>query len=336
MLQIACAVVLATSPARVLVMPDESAARMAIGLDVAMDPRAFLASRAGVFGLQPEDELVPLSDGPMVAVFERRRGGIAVMDGEVKVTLAPNGHIVMVHVGPAPPPSRGNFWVDDAHAEQSAAHGLDGVALLESRRFWMNGRPVYRVRLQQAAPYDVLSALVDAQTGALLERRSERMSALMGSVYDFNPCKPAGGSCGTGMTCAPVVTRALGGLSSGATQLQGSRVIARNCQGAGIGTGCLPRATANASGDFVETPSFDTSTTDRFGEVMAYYEADRYSAWTRSLSSTFGGLGLLDVFTNVGGSEQGFFLASGPFGRFGIELGQGMTSDWASRSKSRM
>src|SRR4051812_34146741 len=119
-----CALVLATTPpmgGRLLVTDEQGAARMAIGLDSPLDARTFLEQNAGAFGLVPDDQLVLISDGE-VPVFERRRAGIPILDGEVKVTHAPNGHIVMVHVGAEPPPTRGNFFVDVAHAERIAAH----------------------------------------------------------------------------------------------------------------------------------------------------------------------------------------------------------------------
>ncbi len=305
-------------------VPGESAARMAWGLDVPSagsherTARSFLAENAGAFGLVPDDELVLAEDRAGVATFERRRASVPVLGHEVKVTFDDAERLVMVHAGPPLPLAQGSFLVDVVRAEAVATRGLDGVELLEAQRTWrfdgLELRPAWLVRFNAGGLAQPMRAYVDAETGRLVYRVSERLSAGMGAVYDVSPAK------------GPVVMRALGGLPTNATTLVGSRAAGRDCNGGGVGGGCTQRAMANASFDFVYTPSFLVNNSDRFGEVNAYYATDRFSAWLAALDA---GVTLppIDIYTNVGGSDQGFFLGGST--RFGIELGQGPEADWA-------
>jgi hypothetical protein len=332
MFALTCALLLslqASGPrGQLLVLPGDSAARMAIGLDETGNggpeaiARAYLSRNAGTFGLREEDHLALLSSTPELVVFERQRAGVAVMGAEVKATFDARGHLTMVHVGAPVPPTHGAFWVDLDRAQHVATSGVRGGTVLEARAFWRNEgdalRPVYRVRVVQPQPYDVLRAFVDAQTGRLLERYTERQ-AVLGSVYDVSPVKTP-----------TVVNRTLNNLT-GATQLSGTHAAARNCLGNGPGSGCMFTATPNASGDFIFTPDWGMNNTDKFGEVMSYYQIDRFSVWLTTLKSGFV-LTPFDAFTNVP-TDQEFFLGGSPLGNghFAIELGQGPTSgvDWS-------
>ncbi len=321
--------------AQVLVMPGEAAARIAIGLDFTGPgdsvsvATAFLSRYGTVFGLQPVDQLV-LVKADSVVTFERRRGGVPVLDAEVKVTFDARWHLTMVHVGRPLPVTQGEFLVDVGHAEGIAMRGVDVAQVLEAKAVWRSDgtalRPRYLVRVVQRAPFDVLRAVIDAQTGQLLDRRSEKQS-VMGSVYDVSPARSLSGTCPNHTDCAPVVEHTLGNLSSGATSLNGPNVIARNCTGSGAGSSCVPTATPNGSGDFIETPDYGVNNTDQFGEVMTYYQVDGVATWLTTLRTGFK-LGFVDALTNIP-TEQEYFLASGPFGHYAIELGQGAMVDWA-------
>ena len=314
--------VAATGGEEFLSVHGEPAARMVWALDLPVSStreltvREYLASHASALGLQPDDALVLVRDEGDLLVFERRRAGVAVHGAEVKATLdASASRLQMIHLGPPLPRARGTWLVDAARAEGVAAAGIEGVELTETVKTWRRDgdrlAPAWRVRFSAGEP---MRALVDAETGRRVWRVSERLSAGLGSVYDVSPAK--GG----------VVMRALGGLPANATTLVGSRATGRSCDGAGVGAGCVPRAMANASFDFAFMPSFLTQSDDRFGEVNAYHATDRFSAWLTALDA---GVSLppIDIYTNVGNSDQGFFLGGGA--RYAIELGQGPAVDWA-------
>ncbi len=317
-------IVLLVAAPKLLNVEGEPAARMAYGLEVPLEgsreltARAYLASHAGDFGLLAEDELKVISDHAGVVTFDRRRAGVSVMSAEVKATFDDSDRLVMVYLGPPLPRAEGDFWVDVVRAEVVATHGLDAVAVDDSRRFWKNDgdalRPVWLVRFRVGD--EPFRALVDAATGRLRYRITERLNAGMGTVYDVSPAK--GG----------VVMRALGGLPANATTLNGSRATARNCNGSGTTntTTCVPRKMANASFDFSDTPSPFLNNTDQFGEITAYYGVDRYAGWIRSLDAGYALPGI-DIYTNVGGRNEGFFNGGSP--RYGIVLGQGPEIDWA-------
>ncbi|MBL8951853.1 MAG: hypothetical protein JNK82_13810 [Myxococcaceae bacterium] len=314
---------LAAAP-RFLTVDGEAAARMAWGLEVPVEgtreetARGWLSKHRSDFGLLAEDELVLMKDEGDVVTFDRRRAGVSVYGGEVKGTFDDAGRLVMVYVGPPLPRVVGHFYVDVVRAELVATATLDVVSVTHSQAYWKSDgealRPVWLVRFSVGA--EPWRAHVDGATGRLLDRFSEKRSVGMGAVYDVSPAK------------GPVVMRALGGLPANATTLVGSRATMRNCNGAGVGAGCVARATANASFDFVETPSFGTSPNDRFGEVNAYYAVDRFSRWLSSLDA---GVNLppITAYTNVGNSNQGFFRGGDPQTGYSIELGQGPLADWA-------
>lgn len=328
--------------AKLFVRPGESTVSMVIGLDAAVTPdsaREFLFKYAGAFGLRAgEDELVLRSrrgDALLTALrFERRKAGVPVLGGELTVTFDRNHELVMIHAGPQVPLAKGAFKLPAAYAlEQEPGATVATQAWVQSDGVL---RPAWIVtRKLPDGPTAWLS--VDADNGKVLERRSIAWK-VDGSVFDYSPVRSSQTAlCAqtpdAGYTsCATASTRTLGNLSAGAMSLTGPRTVARNCQGQQASTSCLPRATPNTSGNFVAAPDLTTSNMDRFGEVMAYYQADRFSAWLDGLSPPFqsgGGLGVVDVFTNIGGYEGGFFEESGPFNRFGVRLGQGPLADWA-------
>jgi len=312
------------------VRPGEATVSMAIGLDAVLPPteeaaRGFLARYAGAFGLSAEDTLVRVSRrGDRFGTsfrFERWKAGVPVDGAQVVVTFDGRGRLTMIHAGAQLPVARGAFVRPPPSAGAERRWIRAGDAL---RPAW-----VERTRLDDGA---TRWRAVDAETGVELARHDIAWTA-NGRVYDFSPVRDASGPCpvqadGGYAQCASTVLRPLGNLST----LSGPRVVARNCLGAQPGTGCLPRATPNTSGDFDEQPNLTTSTQDRFGEVMAYYHADRFSAWLDGVAPAFqaaGGLGTIDVFTNVGNYENAYFDQAGPFGRFAMRLGQGALTDWA-------
>lgn len=311
------------------VRPGESTVAIAIGLDGEVPEseagaRTFVQRYGGAFGVLPEDELVltdQRGDGFGTTFrFERHKAGAPVHQAEVVVTFDGRHRVVMVHAGAQVPPAKGSFVRPPPRANSSRAWVRDGAAL---RPAWVTTRT-----LEDGA---TLWEAEDAETGQGLGRHEIRWQA-NGRVYDFSPARDASGLCplvadGGYRPCAQTVLRPLGNL----TTLSGPRAVGRNCLGQGSGTGCLPRAMPNAQGDFDFMPNLGTSTMDTFSEVTAYYQADRFSAWVDGLSPPFqtaGGLGVVDVFTNVGNYEGGFFMASGPFNRMGIRLGQQL-ADWS-------
>jgi hypothetical protein len=316
----------APGPGRFFSAEGEAAARMAYGLEVPVAKsreatvRAFLTESAAAFGLGRDDVLTLVSDSVDLLVFERSRAGVSVLGAEVKASFDPRGRLAMVYVGAPLPPAQGSFLIDASGAERAAARGIESVQAVEARRVWLRERPAWLVRFTRAQPFEPFRAFVDAETGRLLYRVSERLSAGQGDVYDVSPAK------------GPVVRRSLGGLPGGATTLVGARAVGRDCSGAAVGGSCMSRAMANATGDFVYPPNPGVSTTDLFAEVMGYFQTDKFSAWIASLDAGTT-LPALDVFTNVGGSgsNQGYFLGNSPLGggRYGIELGQGPQADWA-------
>jgi hypothetical protein len=349
MLALLTVVLTATSPAtlehdfphaKLFVRPGESTVSIAIGLDEKLSgaegARAFLFKYGSAFGLQTEDELVLLSsrgDALLTALrFERRKAGVMVHGAELTVTFDRDGRLVMIHAGAQVPMAKGAFKLPAAYALEREPGAT------EATRAWVRSDGVLRpawVVTRKLPEGPTVWVSVDAETGKVLERRRIAWT-VDGLVFDISAVRSQAALCtqqpDAGYTpCATPSTRTLGNLAAGATSLSGPRVVARNCQGQQGGTGCLPRASPT-SGNFVYAPDLTTSNMDRFGEVMAYYQADRFSAWLDSLSPPFqtaGGLGVVDVFTNVGGYEGGFFEQSGPFNRFGVRLGQGPLADWA-------
>jgi hypothetical protein len=311
---------------QLLLLPGDGAARMAVGLDVTGEggaeavARAYLSREASTFGLFADDQLALIRSSPEHLVFERRRAGAPILDANITASFDARGHLTLVHVGRNVPPAKGSFLVDLTTAQAIALRGIENASVLEARAAWRNEgyalRPVYFVRVVQPAPWDVLRTFVDAQTGRLLGRHTEKMSAL-GSVFDVSPA-----------VTPTVMNRPLGNLTS-TSQLSGSRVIARNCLGNSGGTGCMPTASPNASGDYIFTPDWGPNDTDKFSEVMSYYHIDRFSTWLTTLRPGFN-LGFIDALTNIP-TDQEYFNAGGPFGHYAIELGQGPSShtDWS-------
>ncbi len=325
------------------VRPGESTVSMLINLGrpcsepIASCAREFLFEYGGAFGLREEDELIPVSrrgDSLLTTLrFERRKAGVRVHGAELTVTFDRDARLTMIHAGPQVPPARGAFKLPAAFALEREPGATN------AERAWVKDGDVLRpawivTRALPEGPTAWLS--VDAENGRVLERRIIQWT-VDGSVFDFSPVRSQAALCtqqpDAGFTpCAASTTRTLGNLNTGATSLSGPRVIARNCQGQQGSTSCLPRAAPNGTGAFVYAADLTTSNMDRFGEVMAYYQADRFSAWLDGLSPPFqagGGLGVVDVFTNIGGYEGGFFEASGPFNRLAVRLGQGALADWA-------
>ena len=328
--------------AQLSVRPGEATVSTVIGLDAPFPviseeaARAFLSRYAGAFGLGPEDTLVLLEragDAKLTTLrFERRTSGTRVHEASLVLTFA-GPRLVMIHAGPRVPPASG-AWVVPFTAAREHLPAANTV-----EKAWVRSgdalRPAWLLT-QTLADGAAEEVSVDAQTGAVLQRRQVRWS-VDGRVFDFSPARSQAALCSqapdAGYTsCAAAAVRTLGNLGSGATSLSGPRAVARNCQGQQSSTTCLPRAVPDMAGVFDYPPDLTTSSMDRFGEVMAYYQADRFSTWLDTLSPPFqsrGGLGVVDVFTNIGGYEGGFFAASGPFNRFGVRLGQGPLADWA-------
>ncbi len=326
--------------AKLFVRPGESTVSMVIGLDLPLDPehaRAFLFKYAGAFGVQADDELTLRSrrgDSLLTTLrFERKKAGVAVYGAELTLTFARDSRLTMIHAGPQLPPARGVWKLPSSYALEQEPGATKAEAA------WVRHGEVLRpawivTRTLPEGPTVWLS--VDAENGKILERRRIEWT-VDGTVFDFSPVRSQTSLCtqqvDAGYTaCAATSVRTLGNLSTGATSLSGIRAVARNCQGQGAGTTCLPRAMPNGAGNFDYPADLTTSNMDRFGEVMAYSQADRFSAWLDGLSPPFrtgGGLGVVDVFTNVSGYEGGFFMALGPFNRFGVRLGQGPIADWA-------
>ena len=325
--------------AKLFVRPGESTVSTAIGLDAAVSPESaleFLTRYAGAFGLQPDDELVLRSrrgDGLLTALrFERKKADAPVFGAELTLTFDRNARLVMVHAGPQVPPAKGAWRLPSTYALEQEPGATKAEAA------WVRHGEVLRpawIVTRSLETGETSWRSVDAENGTTLERRRIGWS-VNGSVFDFSPVRSPTALCTQApdagyLACATTSSQVLGNLNTGATSLSGPRAVARNCEGQQSGTGCLPRATPTG-GAFTFAPDLTTSTMDRFGEVMAYYQADRYSAWLDTLSPPFqagGGLGTVDVFTNIGGYEGGFFEASGPFNRFGVRLGQGPLADWA-------
>jgi len=331
--------------ARLSVRPGESTVSIAIGLDAPFaqvneaSARAFLFKYGGAFGLGPEDDLRLSVEGASSAQqlstlrFQRLKAGVVVDGAELVLTFDAHSRLVMIHAGAQVLPAKGRWRLPSAHAltlepgatQVAAAWVRHGETL---RPAWVVTRPTPEGNLVWVS--------VDGETGLELERRRIGWS-VDGTVHDFSPVRSASALCaqrvdGGYETCAPTSTRTLGHLATGAMSLSGPKVVARNCQGQQASTGCLPRAGPDGTGQFNHPSDLTTSNTDRFGEVMAYYQADRFSTWLETLSPSFqagGGLGIVDVFTNIGGYEGGFFESSGPFNRFGVRLGQGPVADWA-------
>lgn len=311
------------------VRPGESTVSTVIGLDAAVPvseaaARGFLERYAGAFGLGAGDQLALKSrrgdrDGVSFR-FERRTLGVPVEDADLVVTFDARGRLTMIHAGAQVPPARGAFVRPPPTPDAQARWLRDGAAL---RPAWITTRKLDDGKTRWEAE--------DAETGASLGRREIQWTA-NGRVFDYSPVRTASGTCtqapdGGFASCAQTALRPLGNV----TTLSGPRVVARNCLGQGQSTSCTPRATPNGNGDFDETPNLGTSANDRFPEVMAYFHADRFSAWLDDVSPPFaaaGGLGTVDVFTNVGNYEGAYFDASGSFGRFAIRLGQGPLADW--------
>ncbi len=321
--------------AKLSVRPGESTVALVTGLDAPQlaaseeNARAFLVTYAGAFGLLDEDGLVLLQRrGDALGTtfrFERRKAGIPVFGAQVVVSFDGQTRLTMVHAGAQLPVARGAFTRPAPTSTASQAWVRSGAVL---RPAW-----IVTAKLDDGSTQWVA---LDAENGAELERR--RISwTVNGRVFDFSPVRSASGLCAQVAdagytTCAPTSVRVLGGLATGATNLSGPRAVARNCLGRQSDTTCLPGVTPNGSGDFDVMPDLTTSSMDRFGEVMTYYQADRFSSWLDGVSPPFqaaGGLGTVDVFSNIGGYEGGFFEASGPFNRFAIRLGQGVLADWA-------
>lgn len=311
------------------VRPGQHTVSIATGLDAAVPAddasiRAFLRRYGGAFGIGADDTLrlqrVRRNDGGSSWLFQWLRAGTPVDGAAVVATFDAAGRLTTVHVGPQLPTARGAFRLPAPRADADRRWVTAGDAL---RPAW-----VMTTTLRDGA---TSREALDAETGDLLWAHEVRWSA-RARVFDDSPVRdgarlcPLNGSAAY-TTCAQPVWRSVGDVTS----LSGPRAVARNCLGANAGTGCLPRAAPNGDGDFDEAPDFTNSTTDRFGEAMGYYHVDRFSAWLDGLSPAFaaaGGLGTVDVFTNVGGYEGAFFLSSGPFGRFGIRVGQDL-ADWA-------
>lgn len=315
--------------AQLWVRPSETTVSTVVGLDAEVPSteagaREFIQRYGGAFGLSDEDTLLLTTKRgdrfSTVLRFERHKRGVPVHQGELVVTFDGRGRLVMIHAGPQVPVARGAFVRD---APRPTA-----------QRFWLRSFGVLRPAWVSTRTLDdgaTLWTSEDAETGEQLERHEIRWNA-NGRVFDYSPVRDSSGRCALVAdagysTCAQTVLRPLGNL----TTLSGPRVVARNCQGQGSSTSCLPRAMPNTSGDFDFQPNLTTSTTDPFGEVMVYYQADRFSSWVDALSPPFqsaGGLGTVDVFTNVGNYEGGFFMSSGPFNRLGVRLGQQL-ADWS-------
>ncbi|MFT3711608.1 MAG: hypothetical protein QM817_28560 [Archangium sp.] len=342
------AAVVSAAPARTLeqdfpkatlsVRAGQSTVSMVIGLD-AQVPRGpegallFLQRYAGAFGIGPEDALVFRSqrgDSEATYVrFDRVKSGVPIIDAEVVVTFDAAGRLTMVHAGAQVPPAHGAFVLPSprrgAVQRWLRTTQRDGERVVDVLRpAWVSTERLEKGTLWRAS---------DAETGVELGRKLIRWTA-NGKVFDFSPVRDASQLCPVGATdggytnCAQTVTRPFGNLTS----LQNSRVVARNCEGNGQSTSCVPRAVPNASGDFDEPTGNPNSNTDRFGEVMAWYHADRFSQWLDATSPPFlagGGLGTVDVFTNVGNYEGAFFDEGGTFGRFAVRVGQGPVADWA-------
>lgn len=330
--------------AKLFVRPGESTVSTVIGLDVPFTEvsperaRAFLFKYGGAFALTAEDELVLRSkrgDALLTTLrFERKKAGVKVYGAELILTFDARAHLTMIYAGPQVPPAKGAWKLPSSYALEREP----GATQVEAA--WVHAGDVLRpawivTRALLEGPTVWLS--VDAETGQVLERRRIAWT-VEGRVFDFSPVRSAPATLCAQQpdagysTCATSGLRTLGNLATGAMSLSGPRAVARNCQGQASGTNCVPRATPNGSDAFDYPADLTTSTMDRFGEVMAYYQADRFSAWLDTLSPPFqagGGLGVVDVFTNIGGYEGGFFQASGPFNRFGIRLGQGPLADWA-------
>lgn len=315
--------------AHVFIRTGETTVSTVTGLDATVSAteagaRAFVTQFGGAFGLSNEDSLVLISKrGDAYGTtfkFERRKVNVPVFQAELVVTFDGRGRLTMIHAGAQVPSASGVFALPapTAAAQQKWVRSVGTL-----RPAWVTTRT-----LEDGA---TLWEASDAETGAPLERHEIRWNA-NGRVFDFSPARDASGLCsmnadGGYTRCAQTVMRPLGSL----TTLSGPRTVARNCQGQGSSTSCLPRAMPNGSGDFDVQPDLGTSNTDSFGEVMSYFQADRFSAWVDNVSPPFqssGGLGVVDVFTNVGNYEGGFFMASGPFNRRGIRLGQ-MLADWS-------
>lgn len=310
--------------AKLSVRPGESTVSTVIGLDFPAtaseeSARRFLQRYAGAFGLLGEDTLVLRDVRGASYRFERRKRDVPVLDAQLVVTFDAQAHLTMVHAGAQVPPAKGAFVRAPPSEDAKAFWVRDGDVL----------RPAWRLKTA-----DGEELTIDAETGLELSRRRVEWTA-NGRVFDFSPSRSnattlcAQLSDGGYTACATSALRPLGPVTS---SLSGPRVVARNCLGQSESTSCLPRATPNGSGDFDETPNLTTSTTDRFGEVMAYYQADRFSSWLDQVSPPFqaaGGLGTVDVFTNINGYEGAFFNEAGPFNRFGVRLGQGPVADWA-------
>lgn len=317
--------------AKLAVRPDETTVAMVIGLDAPLgateeSARAFLSKYAGAFGLLPEDALhLVHRRGDALGTtfrFERLKAGVLIHDAQVVVSFDGKGRLTMIHAGAQVPPARGAFTL--APPDGAVPRWLRSGGVL--RPVWLATKKLEDGRVDWRA--------TDAETGAELEHRVVQWSA-NGRVFDYSPVRTgAAALCSQApdagySVCAQPVLRPLGSVGS---SLSGPRVVARNCQGQGQSTSCVPRATPNGSGDFDEPPDLTNSGSDRFGEVMAYYQADRFAAWLDGVSPPFagaGGLGTIDVFTNVGNYEGAFFDESGTFSRFAIRLGQGQFADWA-------
>ena len=310
--------------AKIFVRPGESTISTVIGLEAAVTPaqaRAFLLQYGGAFGLSAQDELVLRSrrgDALLTTVrFDRLKAGVPVYGAELTLTFERDARLVMIHAGPQLPPAKGAWKLPSSFALEQEPGAT------QAERAWVRSaeelRPAWVVTRQlPEGPTAWLS--VDAENGRVLERRRIAWT-VDGRVFDYSPVRSSVSAlCAQQpdagyLPCAPTSVRTLGNLAAGAMSLSGPRTVARNCQGAASGTNCLPRAVPNGTGNFDYPADLTTSSMDRFGEVMAYYQADRYSAWLDTLSPPFqasGGLGVVDVFTNIGGYEGGFFQAGGP------------------------
>ena len=236
--------------------------------------RLFLLAHSDLFKVRPAlddfqlEETVAMSGVRHYHMAQLYRG-VLVLGGSYNVAVDEQGRVVMV-TGNVIPGLAGDVrpTLDPHLATQIARASVPGGQVDDSRGARLvvraekgEARPVFEVAIRGRSSIDAWNVLVDARTGVVVDRSSTvmRLDGL-GNVFDSNPVD------------GPVHSALIPNLLTPGLTAAGQYVEVHNLSG--------PDLVNRASGDFRPDDPTDSL---KFAQVHAYYHADRFLAYLRSL-----------------------------------------------------
>ena len=311
MLRFFSLLVITTLPFSAALAKTQTGLRHPLAGDHVQAAKRFVEEHAGQFGAKGAVlVLKATTHGPLGDVhrFQQRHDGLAVLGGEIAVTVI-DGQIRATSGRLYPLPAQASQVpvISETQARDRLQRTQPQLKIRQMLQAWQpQGNGLKRVWLANAisySPFGLWQLYLAAESGEVIWGKST-MQHSKGNVYSLNP------------SVGQLVEQPITGLEE-PTTLRGSFADVQRCSYADTGLNCDRLATSDAEGNFLYQPE-EPSYEDPFAEVQAYYHVDSFHRWLKDSFgfSRKGVVQYIDVMVNFRqeGGYHGGAVANAFFG----------------------